>query len=60
MLLTHLRILSRHRKRVVFLKLSRELDLLSDGFKRYFRAGPGWAALSVGGTALFLLLLFSF
>ena len=36
------------------------MDLFSDGFKRYLRTSPGWAALSVLFTALFLLLLFSF
>jgi len=59
-LLNILKILSRRRFRSLFLRLSHELDFLSDGFKRYFRGGLGWAALSVVFTALFLLLLFSF
>jgi uncharacterized protein (TIRG00374 family) len=59
-LLNILKIVSRPRFRRLFLKGSRELDLLSDGFKRYFRGGLGWAVLSVVFTALFLLLLFSF
>jgi len=59
-LLNILKIVSRPRFRSLFLKVSHELDLLSDGFKRYFRGSPGWAALSVVFTALFLLLLFSF
>ncbi|MDO9527897.1 MAG: lysylphosphatidylglycerol synthase transmembrane domain-containing protein [Syntrophales bacterium] len=59
-LLNTLKIVSRSRSRSLFLKVSHELDLLSDGFKRYFRGDPGWAALSVVFTALFLLLLFSF
>ena len=59
-LLKTLKIVSRPQFRSLFLKVSHELDLFSDGFKRYFRVGPGWAALSVVSTALFLLLLFSF
>jgi uncharacterized protein (TIRG00374 family) len=59
-LLNTLKIVSRSRFGAVFLKVSRELDLFSCGFKRYFRSNPGWAALSVAFTALFLLLLFSF
>ncbi|MBW2558669.1 MAG: flippase-like domain-containing protein [Deltaproteobacteria bacterium] len=59
-LLNILRILPRRRFRFLFLKVSRELDLFSNGFKRYYRGAPGWAALSVVFTALFLLLLFSF
>ncbi|BBO85211.1 hypothetical protein DSCO28_57770 [Desulfosarcina ovata subsp. sediminis] len=42
------------------MRVSRELDLFSGGFKRYFRTSPGWAVLSVLFTVLFLLLLFSF
>lgn len=59
-LLNALRIVTRARSRPLFLKVSHELDLFSDGFKRYFSLGPGWAALSVVFTFLFLLLLFSF
>lgn len=59
-LLNTLKIVSWPRFRSLFLKVSHELDLLSDGFKRYFRGSPGWAILSVLSTALFLLLLFSF
>ncbi len=59
-LLNAMNVVSRPRFRIWFLKVSRELDLFSDGFKRYFRNSPGWAALSVFFTALFLLLLFSF
>ena len=59
-LLTGMKMLSRSRFRAWFLMASRELDLFSDGFKRYFRNSPGWALLSVMFTALFLLLLFSF
>jgi uncharacterized protein (TIRG00374 family) len=58
--LNALKLMSRSRFRSVYLKASQELDLFSDGFKGYFRRGPGWAALSVVFTALFLLLLFSF
>ena len=56
----HIKIISRSRVRSIFLRVSRELDLFSDGFKRYFRHGSLWAALSVLCTVLFLLLLFSF
>jgi len=59
-LITFLKIVSRRRFKSLFLKISRELDLFSDGFRRYFRGGAGWATLSVVFTALFLLLLFSF
>ncbi|MGB5446258.1 MAG: lysylphosphatidylglycerol synthase transmembrane domain-containing protein [Psychromonas sp.] len=55
-----IKILSRPRFRSLFLKGSHELDLLSGGFKSYFRGSPGWALLSVIFTTLFLLLLFSF
>ncbi len=54
------KLMSRSRFRSFYFKASRELDLFSGGFKRYFRRGPGWAALSVIFTAFFLLLLFSF
>jgi uncharacterized protein (TIRG00374 family) len=59
-LLNAMNVVSRPRFRSWFLKVSRELDLFSDGFKRYFRNSPGWAALSIFFTALFLFLLFSF
>jgi hypothetical protein len=59
-LLNAMKIVSRPRFRTWFLKVSRELDLFADGFKRYFRNNAGWAVLSVVCTALFLLLLFSF
>jgi uncharacterized protein (TIRG00374 family) len=59
-LLNTLKIVSRSRFRSFFLRISSELDLFSDGFKRYFRGNPVWAMLSVVFTALFLLLLFSF
>lgn len=59
-LLKRMKFISEHRFRTWFLKVSRELERLSAGFKRYFRKAPGWAALSVFFTALFLLLLFSF
>lgn len=59
-LLRILKIVSRSRFKSYFLMVSRELDLFSDGFKRYFRNSYGWAVLSVVFTALFLLLLFSF
>jgi glycosyltransferase 2 family protein len=59
-LLNTLKILSRSRFRSLYLRVSRELNLFSDGFKRYFRGSPGWAALSVAFTAFFLLMLFSF
>jgi uncharacterized protein (TIRG00374 family) len=59
-LLNTLKIISRSRFRSFFLKLSSELDLFSDGFKRYFRGNPVWVVLSIVFTALFLLLLFSF
>ncbi len=59
-LLNTAKIVSRPRFRTWFLRISRELNLFSDGFKRYFRTSPGWAALSVLFTAIFLLLLFSF
>jgi len=59
-LLNATRIVSKQRFRTWFLKVSWELDLFSNGFKRYFRNSPGWAALSVLFTAFFLLLLFSF
>jgi uncharacterized protein (TIRG00374 family) len=58
--LNTLKLMSRPRLRFFYLKVSHELDLFSDGFRRYFRRGPGWAVLSVVFTALFLLLLFSF
>jgi len=58
--LLSINIVSRPRFRSWFLRVSRELDLLADGFKRYFRNNPGWAVLSVIFTAFFLLLLFSF
>ncbi|WP_319476918.1 lysylphosphatidylglycerol synthase transmembrane domain-containing protein [Marispirochaeta aestuarii] len=54
------KILSRKRFRSVFVKISRELRSFSGGFIRFFQGSPGWAALSVLFTALFLLLLFSF
>ncbi|GBE14385.1 hypothetical protein BMS3Abin14_00426 [bacterium BMS3Abin14] len=60
MLLNILKIVSRRRSRSLFMKISRELNLFSNAFKRYFRYSPGWAALSCACTALFLLLLFSF
>jgi uncharacterized protein (TIRG00374 family) len=53
-------VVSRPRFRRWFLKVSCELDLFSSGFTRYFSRSPGWAALSVFFTAIFLLLLFSF
>jgi len=59
-LLNILGIVSRPRLRSFFLRVSREMDLFSGGFKRYFQGGPGWAALSVVSTAAFLLLFFSF
>ena len=59
-LLNTVKIISRSRAKTWFLRVSRQLDLFSDGFKRYFRTSPGWTALSVLFTALFLLLLFSF
>jgi len=59
-LLNILKIVSRSRFRSLFLMASHELELFSDGFKRYFKVGPGWAALSVVFTTLFLFLLFSF
>ena len=59
-LLNTLKVVSRSRSRTFFVKVSCELDLFSRGFKRYFRSNPGWVALSVIFTALFLLLLFSF
>lgn len=59
-LFTAIKIISRQRLRGWFLKISKELDRFSDGFKRFFRGNPGWAILSVVFTALFLLLLFSF
>ena len=59
-LLKAMNAVSRPRFRTWFLNVARELDLFSSGFKRYFRNSPGWAALSVCFTALFLLLLFSF
>jgi glycosyltransferase 2 family protein len=59
-LLKILKILPQRRYRSFYLKMSNELDFYSDGFKRYFRCSPGWSALSVVFTALFLLLLFSF
>lgn len=59
-LLSILRIVSPSRFRSIFLRLSRELHLFSDGFKRFSRGNPAWATLSVLSTVLFLLLLFSF
>lgn len=59
-LLNTLKIVSRSRFRSYFLKASRELDLFSNGLKRYFKNKNGWVVLSVVFTALFLLLLFSF
>jgi len=59
-LLKAMHVVSQPRLRNWFLKVSRELDLFSDGFKSYFRNSPGWAVLSVFFTVLFLLLLFSF
>jgi uncharacterized protein (TIRG00374 family) len=59
-LITFLKIVSKKRFRSLFLKVSHELYLFSDGFRRYFRGSPGWAALSVVFTAIFLFLLFSF
>jgi len=59
-LLHRKKILSRDRFRGWFLMGSRELNLFSNGFKRFFRTSPGWASLSAIFTALFLLLLFSF
>ena len=59
-LLNIFKIVSRRRYRSFFLKISHELDLFADGFKRYFRGDPCWTALSIVSTALFLLLLFSF
>ncbi len=59
-LLNMLKLMSRSRFRIFYLKASHELDLFSGGFKRYFKRGLGWAMLSVLFTALFLLLLFSF
>lgn len=58
--LNKLKILSRSRFRSIFLKVSYQVDLFADGFKRYFTGNPGWATLSVVSTAFFLLLLFSF
>ena len=58
--LNFVKIISRQRFRYVFLKISHEADLFSDGFKRYFTGSPRWAGLSVLTTALFLFLLFSF
>jgi len=59
-LLNILKIISRPRFRSLCLRVSHELDLFSDGFRRYFRGRPCWAALSVVFTAVFLFLLFSF
>ncbi|WP_155312891.1 lysylphosphatidylglycerol synthase transmembrane domain-containing protein [Desulfosarcina ovata] len=59
-LLNAAKMVSRRRFRKWLLRVSRELDLFSGGFKRYFRTSPGWAVLSVLFTVLFLLLLFSF
>lgn len=59
-LLKILKIVSQRQYRSFYLKMSNELDLFSNGFKRYFRGSPSWAVLSVVFTALFLLLLFSF
>ena len=59
-LLNTLKIVSRSRFRSYFLSVSRELDLFSNGLKRYFKNKNGWVVLSVVFTALFLLLLFSF
>ena len=59
-LLKTMNVVSHIRFRTWFLKVSHELDLFSEGFKRYFRNSLGWAVLSVFFTALFLLLLFSF
>jgi len=59
-LLKAMNIVSRPRFRSWFLNFSRELDLFSDAFKHYFRNSPGWAALSIFFTALFLFLFFSF
>ncbi len=58
--LNAMRIVTRPRFRSLFLRISRELDLFSARFKRYFSSAPGWAALSAVFTVLFLLLLFSF
>ncbi|NOZ04291.1 MAG: flippase-like domain-containing protein [FCB group bacterium] len=60
LLLNTIRVVSRQRFRYLFLKVSHELNLFSNAFKRYFRCSPGWAALSVVCTVLFLFLLFSF
>ncbi len=59
-LLNSIKMLSQPRFRKWFLKISLELDLFSNGFKRYFRNSPQWAILSVLFTVLFLLFLFSF
>ena len=59
-LLNILKIVSPSRFKSYFLKASRELNLFSNGFKRYFKNNYGWAVLSVVFTAIFLLLLFSF
>lgn len=59
-LLNVLKIISTKRFRTLFLKISRELGLFSDGFRRYIKGGPGWVALSFVFTTLFLVLLFSF
>ncbi|MGB4408189.1 MAG: lysylphosphatidylglycerol synthase transmembrane domain-containing protein [Sphaerochaeta sp.] len=60
LLLKKLRILSQKKFRKAFVKLSTELRTFNKGFKTYFQKNTGWAVLSVGCTALFLLLLFSF
>ena len=59
-LLLTFKLVSRSRFRSFFLKASHELDLFSDGFKRYFKGNPVWMVLSIVFTSLFLLLLFSF
>ncbi len=59
-LLNAVKIISRPRAKTWYLKGSQQADLFSSGFKHYLRTSPGWAALSVLFTVLFLLLLFSF
>ncbi len=59
-LLNTLKVVSKRRFRTIFLNVSHELDVFLDGFRRYFTGSPGWAALSIIFTILFLLMLFSF
>lgn len=59
-LLFRLHILSRHRLRNMYRRVSKELDRFVDGFRRFISGSPLHVLSSILFTALFLLVLFSF